>query len=60
MSESELKDKDSDKKIIEVDKSSFGLLRPLTAAQVVSLLINSDVALGACACGPCACGGPCY
>lgn len=51
---------DNAKKVINVDKTIFGGLQPLTAAQVVTLLIHSEVALGACACGPCACGGPCY
>jgi hypothetical protein len=35
----------------------FGSLKPLTAAQIIGLLINSDNSAGACAC---ACGGPCY
>jgi hypothetical protein len=38
----------------------FGGIKPLTSAQVISLLVVSETALGACACGPCACGGPCY
>lgn len=43
----------------KLDKLKFGSLSPLTAAQVVAILIKSDIALGACgACGgPC---GPCY
>ena len=45
------------KNSIKVDRSTFGVLKPLTAVQVVTLLIHSEVALGACACGPC--GGPC-
>lgn len=42
-----------------IDKTRFGGLTPLTAVQIVSLLIKSDMAFGACACGG-ACGGPCY
>ncbi len=40
-------------------KREFGSLKPLTAAQIIALLINSDNSAGACACA-CACGGPCY
>lgn len=49
-------------KLAILDKTKFGSLSPLTAAQVVALLIKSDLALGgACACAcACACGGPCY
>ena len=40
---------------------SFGTIKPLTAAQVISMLVVSETALGACACAcACACGGPCY
>lgn len=48
-----------DSKPFTIDKTRFGALAPLTAAQVVALLIKSDIALGACACGPCG-AGPCY
>lgn len=60
MTEENDQKKNDSRKIIETDRSVFGVLKPLTAAQVVTLLIHSEVALGACACGPCACGGPCY
>lgn len=43
----------------ERKKVTFGGLKPLTAAQIIALLINSDKSAGACACA-CACGGPCY
>ena len=43
-----------------IDKSKFGSLKPLTAVQVVSLLIKSDMAFCACACGGACGGGPCY
>jgi hypothetical protein len=52
-------DKVESKLKLQIDKTTFGTLAPLTAAQVVGLLISSDVALGACACGG-PCGGPCY
>lgn len=42
-------------------KKDFGGLKPLTAAQVIAMLINADHSAGACACGACACAcGPCY
>jgi len=53
-SSSEDKDKPN-----EIDKTKFGVLTPLTAVQIVSLLIKTDTALGACACACGACGA-CY
>jgi len=44
---------------VEIDKTKFGVLTPLTAVQIVSLLIKTDTALGACACACGACGA-CY
>ena len=47
-----------------LDKTKFGSLKPLTAAQIVSLLMNSlNASAGPCAgpCGACGpCSGPCY
>jgi len=40
---------------------AFGSLKPLTAAQVLTLLVTAMPGDGHAACGPCACAcGPCY
>jgi hypothetical protein len=53
-------DKDQSKKESKpLNLETFGSIKPLTAAQVISMLVVSENALGACACA-CACGGPCY
>lgn len=50
----------SDELILNVDRTKFGSLRPLTAPEVVAALLYAESSLGACACAcACAC-GPCY
>jgi hypothetical protein len=59
MKEEDDKNEKSKKGNKQLNLEVFGGVKPLTAAQVISMLVVSENALGACACA-CACGGPCY